>query len=420
MTSSRRFQLSLFLGNLLEHYDNALFGLLTPFLAPLFFPHQDPLTALISIYAIIPIGMMARPLGSLFFGHVGDTKGRKEALFWSLLGMAIVTGLMGLIPSYAVIGVAGPVLLAIGRIGQNFFAAGETIGGGVCLLENTPESKECLTSSYYTWFTTAGIFLGSVSVSLLCFFDLAQDYWRLLFVFGSGTAFSAWTLRKNADQIVMKTEKKEKKPLSFTLKVLWDYRYSLLKIVIVSGFSYSSFSVGSVLMNGFIPLLSENTRASMMHLNSVLLLINMAILPLFGWLAYKYSAERMMLLASVVGVLSAIPLFSMVSGASFFEAFLIRLSFIVIGVAFSAPFYAWSKNLVPAEHRYTLVSVGYALGSQIFGGPTASLSLWIFKTTNLTTAAAAYWIFLGLMTTFLMLKLQTNRVRAKESLDMAG
>lgn len=409
MTSSRRFQFSLFLGNLLEHYDNALFGLLTPFLAPLFFPNQDPLTALISIYAIIPIGMMARPIGSLFFGYIGDSKGRKEALFWSLLGMAIVTGMMGLIPSYAMIGVAAPLLLTLGRIGQNFFAAGETIGGGVCLIENTPKEKQCLTSSYYSWFTTAGILLGSLSVSLLCLLDLAQDYWRILFFIGSGTAFSAWTLRANKERIVLPEKQRTNQPITSTLKTLWEYREPLILIAIVSGFSYTSFSIGSVVMNGLIPLVSDNSRSTMMHLNSVLLFCNLGLLPLFGWLAHKYSAERMMLIASLTAVLSALPLFAIVEGATIQQAFLVRFCFIVIGVCFSAPFYAWAQNLVPASHRYTIVSFGYALGSQLFGAPAAFISLSIFKSTGIVISAAAYWIGLGLITTFFMLKIQLRK-----------
>ena len=80
--------LSACLGNLFEHYDTALFGFLSPFLAPLFFPDQDPVTALILTFAMIPLGMLARPIGSLAFGYIGDVYGRANALFISLIGMS--------------------------------------------------------------------------------------------------------------------------------------------------------------------------------------------------------------------------------------------------------------------------------------------------------------------------------------------
>ncbi len=111
---------SMLLGNLFEHYDTALFSLLSPFLASLFFPNQDPLTALILTYCIIPLGMIIRPLGSLVFGYIGDTLGRKEALVLSLFGMAIVTGAMGFLPTYHQVGFLAPILLSLGRIFQNF------------------------------------------------------------------------------------------------------------------------------------------------------------------------------------------------------------------------------------------------------------------------------------------------------------
>ncbi len=77
-----RHRLAAMIGNILEHYDNVLFGLLVPFIAPLFFPHSDPLTALILTYGMLPLGILMRPLGSLFFGWMGDRWGRTRALFF--------------------------------------------------------------------------------------------------------------------------------------------------------------------------------------------------------------------------------------------------------------------------------------------------------------------------------------------------
>ena len=155
------------LGNLFEHYDAALFTLLSPFLAPLFFPGHDPVTALILTYCIIPLGMMARPVGSLIFGYIGDTHGRKEALVLTLTGMAVVTGCMGFMPLHSQAGIFAPILLSLGRILQNFFAAGETIGGSIYLIENAPEAEKDMISSYYNASTIAGILIASFGVSLL-------------------------------------------------------------------------------------------------------------------------------------------------------------------------------------------------------------------------------------------------------------
>src|SRR5579862_656680 len=108
------------IGNIFEHYDSALFGLLAPFIASLFFETQDPVTALILTYGMLPLGILFRPLGSLFFGWIGDHWGRRQALFLSLTGMGVATVLMGCLPTYATAGIYAPLLLALCRILQNF------------------------------------------------------------------------------------------------------------------------------------------------------------------------------------------------------------------------------------------------------------------------------------------------------------
>src|SRR5260221_48414 len=110
-----RYRIAGMMGHLLEHYDRALFGLLAPFIAPLFFEASDPITALILAYGMIPLGYLIRPLGAWFFGWIGDSIGRKEALFCSLLGMAIVTLAIGCLPAYKEVGGFSALLLAICR-----------------------------------------------------------------------------------------------------------------------------------------------------------------------------------------------------------------------------------------------------------------------------------------------------------------
>lgn len=178
------------LSNLFEHYDTALFSLLAPFLAPLFFPNQDPVTALLFTFGIIPLGMAARPIGALFFGYIGDSIGRRKTLEISLIGTAVVSILMGLLPTYAQWGTFAPVLLSLGRIGQNFFAAGEITGGIVYLLEKSDQKKQDFISSLYDASTIAGILLASCLVSLLYALDVMDSYWRCLYFLSDASQLS--------------------------------------------------------------------------------------------------------------------------------------------------------------------------------------------------------------------------------------
>lgn len=391
------------LGNLFEHYETALFGFLSVFLAPLIFPEQEPITALILTFAMIPLGMVARPIGSLVFGYIGDIYGRKHALFLTLAGMAVVSGGIAFSPTYQQAGFLSPIIFGLGRILQNFFSAGETMGGAIFLLENTPEKRHDLLSGLYNASTIGGILLASAGVSLLSYLGIIEWGWRFLYLFGCLTALFGCLLRSKQDASSF-----TRAPTSFpqTLSklgmVFWAYRKALLLIVISSGFAYANYSIALVLINGFIPLISPLTKTEMMSLNTALLVLDFCTLPIFGWLSSKTSREKMMLYASLGVFLGGIPLFMLLNGASIIAIVVVRVCFVLFGVAFSAPFHAWAQQLVPPAYRYAIISFGYALGSQLLGGPTSAISLWLFKTTGIVSSVSWYWLALALASSLII------------------
>jgi len=167
------------LGNFFEHYDTALFGFLSAFLAPLIFPKENQITALILTYAMLPLGMLARPLGALIFGYIGDAYGRKQALFLTLGGMSIVSGCIAFSPTYAQAGIVAPIIFCIGRIMQNFLASGETMGGAIFLLENTSEKRHDLLSSIYNTTTIGGILFAMSVSSYRLGLEASLSHWVL-------------------------------------------------------------------------------------------------------------------------------------------------------------------------------------------------------------------------------------------------
>lgn len=402
------------LGNLFEHYDAALFSLLSPFLAPLFFPGQDRITALILTYCIIPLGMAARPIGSLIFGYIGDAHGRKEALVLSLSGMAVVTACMGFMPTYQQAGMLAPVLLSLGRILQNFFAAGETIGGAIYLIENAPESEKDMTSSYYNASTIAGILTASFGVSILCGLNLVEECWRVLYFLGCSTAIFAVLLRVKMTLHPAPLASSLASSGKFVLSACWKSRQALVTIAVASGFSYASYTLAFVMINGFVPLVTSVSTEQMMHLNTVFLGFDFLLLPIFGLLARRFSRDRMMMIAGALAAISGFPLFWLLQGASLAAVILVRFSLVLIGVWFSAPFYSWAQSLVPASGRYTVISFAYAIGSQLLGGPSAAISLWLFQKTEWVVSAGLFWMVLGLAASYLIAKQESPAVELQE------
>lgn len=395
MTTSSRKQLwNACLGNLFEHYDTALFGFLSPFLAPLIFPDKEPTLALILTYAILPLGMLARPLGSLVFGYIGDVYGRKNALFLTLAGMSFVSGCIALSPTYSQAGILAPIIFCVGRAMQNFLAAGETMGGAIFLLENSSEKRHDLFSSLYSASTMGGHLLASLGVFLLSHYNFTDPGWRFLYLCGCVTALFGCLIRRSTHTV--QSSLKFSRTLTNLKRTLWKYRKPLLCIMITSGFASATYSIALVFMNGFIPLVSTLTKTEVMKINTYLLVLDFCALPFFGWVASKVPREKLMLAASLGVVLFAIPLVISLRGSSLAGVIGVRIVFVIFGVAFFAPFHAWAQQLIPPTCRYAVISLGYALGTQILGSPTAALALWCFQKTGLLVSVSWYWMILAI------------------------
>jgi len=382
------------IGNLLEHYDSALFGLLAPFIAPLFFENQDPITALILTYAMLPLNLITRPIGALIFGWIGDTCGRKQTLFISLFGMSVVTVSIGLLPTQAEIGPIAPLFLAIARMLQGFFAAGEIVSGAIFVLEHTKEKDREFISSLYDASTIAGILIASALVTLLSCDGIVETHWRLLFYGGGVTAFFGAFLRYNTFEgnEMPKPHALPKKKIFLILK---ENRASLFKIVIASGFSYITYSLAFTLMNGYIPLVTSLSKSDVMKSNTWLLVVDAFLLPLFGYVANRFGKEKLMFFGALTLAFIAVPVFSLLTEASLATVIFVRLSIILCGVAFAAPYHAWALEQVPTHHKGLILSFGYTLGSQLIGSPSAAVCLWMYKTTGLHIMPGLYIAFIA-------------------------
>ena len=155
------------LATLCEWYDYALYGYFSPLIAEQFFPSEEKLTSLLSMFAVFATGFIVRPLGAIVFGYVGDRLGRKYALSSSVMMMAIPTALIGCLPTYTQIGTWAAFLLVLIRMIQGFAVGGNYGGAFVFAIEYAPIKRKGLFGSCLMVGTIAGILLGSV-VAMLC------------------------------------------------------------------------------------------------------------------------------------------------------------------------------------------------------------------------------------------------------------
>jgi len=388
-------RLGTFFGNVLYFYDTALFGWVAPFLAPLLFPDKGGTEALLLTFAFLPLSYLARPLGALFWGFIGDRFGRKPVLVISLAGMALSTTAIGCLPLIP----GAWMIVALCRLCQGFFSAGET-GTAIFLIEHAPRHKRAMTSALYDATGIAGIFLASLLASYC-----GETHWRLLFWLGAAAGLSAVFLRHNAE------ESPEYRPTKISWTALWQNRRPLIQITLVSGFSYANYYLLSVFLNGFLPQITALTTKEVLTFNTHLLWIDGFLLLGFGYLCRFIQKEHLMAAASFLAALVAIPLFMQLEGASWVQAALIRLSLVVFGVALAAPYHAWKVEIL-TTHRSLIGGVGSALGAKLFGAPMPMVSTWLVTQTGQVWTAALPIALLGLAATAAILSELRSRVRA--------
>ncbi len=155
------------IGNVLEWYDFAVYGFFAPIIGAQFFPTEDKLSALIAAFGVFAAGYMMRPLGGVIFGQIGDRVGRKRALQLSVLMMAIPTTLVGLLPTYASIGIWASIGLVALRLIQGVSVGGELIGSISFITEIAPATMRGLYGSWTLFSAVGGIMIGSLLATVM-------------------------------------------------------------------------------------------------------------------------------------------------------------------------------------------------------------------------------------------------------------
>lgn len=192
------------LGNVLEWYDFTLYGTLAPIIANLFFPSKNALVSLIMTFGAFAAGFLMRPLGGIIYGHIGDRFGRKRALIASIILMTIPTVFLGILPTYAFVGILAPLLVTLTRLLQGIAVGGEFTGTMSFLVETAPDNRRGLAGSFALVGVLAGILLGAVVVTVISIV-LPQGYlnqwgWRIPFLLGGVLGFAVWLLRRNLSE----------------------------------------------------------------------------------------------------------------------------------------------------------------------------------------------------------------------------
>jgi MFS transporter, MHS family, shikimate and dehydroshikimate transport protein len=393
------------LGTIIEWYDFLIYATAAALIFnKAFFPTFDPLAGTLAALGSYAVGFLARPLGGALFGHFGDRLGRKSMLVLTLFIMGLSTFCIGLLPTYASIGVLAPILLIVLRIIQGIGLGGEWGGASLMVLEHAPADKR----GFYTSFVQIGFPIGLVLatlvfglVSRLPDADFTSYGWRIPFLISIVLLAIGTFVRSRVPETPVFEALKQRGGLSGNPfgEVLGKNTKTFF---IAIGLKLSE--VSWVYMLTVFVVVYATTKLGLpkqLMLDAVLYaaLLELISLPLFGWLADKIGRRPMYIMGALFTILFAFPLFWMLeskSAALIFTAIMIAMNF-GHGMMFG-PESCYFPELFGPNVRYSGASFGFQTSAAIGGGFAPIIATAMVGYFGGTTGVSIMIIVLALIT----------------------
>ena len=391
-------------GTVIEWYDFYIFGSLATILSVKFFEKSNPIAALLSTIALFTAGFLVRPLGAFVFGWLGDVVGRKYTFIMTLVGMALGTGAIGLIPTYDRIGLSAAIILFCLRMIQGLCLGGSYGGAITYVAEHVPEDRR----GYYTgWLQTSptlGIVLSLiVIIATRSYFGEAvfNDWaWRIPFLFSFLLVFVTMYMRSNFEESPVYAEIKAK---GHTSKNPWreaflnpqNLKYVVIATIVVLGEGVVWYS------SQFWALFYLQTVSKVDTLTSSLivgagLIIGTPTLILFGWLSDIIGRKPVILGGFLLAAITYYPLFTWLGAVTQpgninipIAIFIVALLVALVGMVYG-PIGAFLAEFFPSRIRYTSVSMPYMIGNGWGGGLVPFITTAAYTATGSLAYALIY------------------------------
>lgn len=368
--SQIRIILASIIGNILEWYDFALFGLFATLIAQNFFPKEDARTALIGSFGVFAVGYFMRPLGGVILGHFGDKRSRRFSLIIGLLVMGVATTLIGVLPTYANVGIWATVLLVLFRIVQGLAVGGEFPGSFVILFERSAPRHRAFSSSLALSGAGLGVLLGSgLSSVLTSFLTHAQMEvwgWRLPFLFGVVLAGIGLYIRT---RIWRKEQSNITNPVKIPLaQLLQNHKRDLLK-------AFFMLTLGAVI-TGMLGMFLVTYLTHYLHFSLafafklvfVSMLIMVIAFPISALIAdYCRVYKRWLLVGLLLLIIATYPLFMLMQHGAAACTIAVVVLALLYNLSFG-PFSPVMMNLFPQSIRYSGIGIAHGLAFSIIAG----------------------------------------------------
>ena len=372
-------------GNLVEWYDWFAYASFSLYFAKVFFPKGDQTAQLLQTAAVFAVGFFARPIGAWAFGIYADRRGRKAALTTSVAMMCAGSLIVSVVPGYAIIGGAAPIILTLARLLQGFSIGGEYGASATYMSEMAGREHRGFWSSFQ-YLTLVGGQLTALALLIvlqhtLSAADLNAWGWRIPFFVGALLAIVVYFIQSHLKESPsFERAKAGHDPASSLGRLLKDHPTEVGIIFMLSGAGALGFYCFTTYMQKFLTNTAHFTKDAASMISAASLLVYFFMVPAFGWLGDKVGRRNLLIFSFGGGAVVAWPILVGISHArSALIAFALVCAFLVFLAGYSAVNAVIKAELFPVHIRGLGVSLPYALANALFGGTAEYVALALKK-----------------------------------------
>ena len=400
--SERRKQMTAIgIGNFMEWFDFAIYGYFAAIIGAQFFPSGDETAEMLSSLAVFAVGFISRPVGALILGPMGDRIGRKAVLMITVLGMGIVTALIGLTPSFATIGIAAPIIIVALRLLQGAMVGGEWTAAATYIGESAPPKKRALYASVVT--ATAGLafLVGTffaVGLTALMEEEALNSWgWRVPFVASLLMGVVALYIRRRLSDTAVFEEVSAKRAAGTIEKTSTSLRVkAFIMTFAFSGIFGVALYYFVTYMNNFLSGPVGMDRFDALLATGIVMVIYVIFNPIVGKLTDRFGRKPMNHIGIIGLIVWALPAFLLMSTASPVLAVVALVPF-----AFFVACTAVTNNVLlvevfPASIRSSGAAIGYNVAYAALAGPGPLIAAWLVASTGSLISPAYYVIAVGI------------------------
>ena len=397
-TPLRRVVMASLIGTTVEWYDFFLYGSAAALVFnKLFFPEFDPLTGTLLAFATYALGFVARPIGGIVFGHYGDRIGRKRLLMLSLVLMGVATVLIGLLPTYAQIGIWAPLALIALRLVQGFAVGGEWGGAVLMAAEHGDAARRGFWASWPQAGVPAGNLLAAAVLAIMAAVQTEADFlswgWRVPFVLSALLVVVGWYIRNRVAESPMfakELEEAEAPPKVPAMEVLRERPKALVLGAGLRVGENISYYILTVFSLTYLVDVSKESRS--LALNALLIgaAVQFFAIPLFALLSDKIGRRPVYAFGAFGLAAWCFIVFGLLGSGDNVSIVLALVVGLVLHGAMYGPQAAFITELFPTRIRYSGVSLAYQLTSIVAGSLAPIIALWLYQEYDSATPVAIY------------------------------